>query len=62
MGEPVFETREATRCHAALNDGECFWEHCPQERDGEPLLTERTCPLAHDGCLRCGEGIEQCGC
>ena len=25
---------EHTNCHAA-KDGECFWEHCPQNRDNE---------------------------
>jgi hypothetical protein len=33
----------ADGCHAA-KDGECFWEHCPQLRDGEPSATGRHCP------------------
>lgn len=32
------------RCHGA-SDGECFWERCPQLRDGEPHATGRHCPL-----------------
>lgn len=31
-------------CHAA-QDGECSWQHCPQNRDGEPEATGRHCPL-----------------
>jgi hypothetical protein len=30
-------------CHAA-RDGECFWKHCPQIRDGEPRNSGRHCP------------------
>lgn len=30
-------------CHAA-RDGECMWEECPQEKDGEPSKTGRHCP------------------
>ncbi len=31
-------------CHAA-QDGECFWEGCPQIKDGEPKKSGRHCPL-----------------
>lgn len=33
------------RCHASRGDGECFWEKCPQIRDGEPEKSGRHCPL-----------------
>ena len=26
-------------------DGECDWELCPQQRDGEPAKSGRSCPL-----------------
>lgn len=26
-------------------DGDCIWQHCPQNRDGEPRKTGRHCPL-----------------
>lgn len=42
------------RCHAARSDGECFWQHCPQERDGEPEKSGRHCPYDH-WCYYCGE-------
>lgn len=32
------------QCHSA-SDGECYWEDCPQLRDGEPAKTGRSCPL-----------------
>lgn len=32
------------RCHAA-RDGDCDWTECPQNRDGEPQRSGRTCPL-----------------
>lgn len=35
---------EALRCHAQ-RDGGCVWPHCPQNRDGEPGATGRSCPL-----------------
>lgn len=31
-------------CHAA-RDGDCDWANCPQNRDGEPGKTGRSCPL-----------------
>ena len=34
-------------CHAH-KDGECYWEQCPQLRDGEPATTSRSCPLPLD--------------
>lgn len=30
-------------CHAD-RDGDCYWQQCPQIRDGEPKATGRTCP------------------
>lgn len=38
--------QEATmpECHANL-EGDCFWDACPQLRDGEPLATGRHCPI-----------------
>lgn len=38
-----YEDRE--RCHAAMSDGECYAETCPQLRDGEPAKTGRHCPI-----------------
>ena len=32
------------RCHAN-RDGECNWAGCPQNRDGEPAKSGRSCPL-----------------
>jgi hypothetical protein len=29
----------------SMRDGDCRWEHCPQERDGEPARSGRHCPL-----------------
>ena len=31
-------------CHAQ-RDGDCIWIECPQLRDGEPVETNRHCPL-----------------
>lgn len=31
-------------CHGC-SDGECFWEHCPQLKDGESTRSGRHCPL-----------------
>ena len=33
-----------TYCQSS-RDGDCTWQHCPQERDGEPRKTGRHCPL-----------------
>lgn len=33
------------KCHAGLQDGECNWVECPQNRDNEPCETGRHCPL-----------------
>jgi len=30
------------------SDGDCSWEHCPQNRDGEPDKTGRHCPFDWD--------------
>lgn len=35
--------KQACRCHAG-KDGECYWEQCPQIRDGEPMKSARYCP------------------
>jgi hypothetical protein len=35
---------KGTMCHAG-SDGECNWPECPQNRDGEPMLSGRHCPL-----------------
>lgn len=32
-------------CAAARSDGECIHKHCPQNRDGEPAASGRSCPL-----------------
>lgn len=31
-------------CHAT-RDGDCYWDRCPQNREGEPGKTGRHCPL-----------------
>lgn len=31
-------------CHSQ-RDGDCNWQHCPQNKDGEPMKTGRHCPL-----------------
>lgn len=31
-------------CHSG-QDGDCSWDGCPQERDGEPAASGRPCPL-----------------
>lgn len=33
-------------CQAG-RDGDCYWKHCPQTRDGEPGKSGRHCPLDH---------------
>lgn len=35
---------EHNYCHADT-DGDCAWEQCPQNRDGEPSKSGRHCPL-----------------
>ena len=32
------------RCHAG-QDGDCIWSECPQNRDGEPQKSGRSCPI-----------------
>ena len=44
---PLNLERGLHRCHSA-QDGDCFWQHCPQLRDGEPARTGRHCPLDDD--------------
>lgn len=35
-------------CHSQ-RDGDCIWDGCPQNRDGEPRKTGRHCPIdIHD--------------
>jgi hypothetical protein len=34
----------APDCHAD-RDGDCNWDGCPQNRDGEPVVSGRHCPL-----------------
>jgi hypothetical protein len=35
---------ELQRCQSG-KDGDCIWDKCPQNRDGEPAATGRSCPL-----------------
>lgn len=45
IGELLESAEQKTDdCHGA-RDGECSWELCPQNRDGEPAKTGRHCPL-----------------
>ncbi|HYE79249.1 MAG TPA: hypothetical protein VEI97_14795 [bacterium] len=39
---------KVSRCMSG-SDGECFWKHCPQLRDGEPERSHRHCPLDRNG-------------
>lgn len=39
--------RGAGTCQSG-QDGECYWEECPQIRDGEPRRSGRHCPLWKD--------------
>lgn len=39
------EAKQSETCHAGRQDGECWWEKCPQNRDGEPAKSGRGCPL-----------------
>lgn len=41
-------------CHGA-KDGECYWEGCPQDRDGEPTKSGRHCPLDLSSCPSCDD-------
>ena len=43
-GYAVVPDEFAAYCRAA-QDGDCIWDGCPQERDGEPRKTGRHCPL-----------------
>lgn len=43
MGEP--KEPKVPHCRSG-RDGDCFWDQCPQERDGEPEKTGRYCPYA----------------
>lgn len=36
--------RNGSACQAD-RDGDCVWDRCPQERDGEPRASGRHCPL-----------------
>ncbi len=42
--EAMAKAAEVPNCHAG-QDGECNWQHCPQNRDGEPATSGRSCPL-----------------
>jgi hypothetical protein len=42
--KPVAASSTERYCQSA-QDGECIWERCPQNRDGEPEKTGRSCPL-----------------
>ena len=35
---------DSKRCQSG-KDGDCIWDKCPQNRDGEPAATGRSCPL-----------------
>jgi hypothetical protein len=37
-------SRCINQCQAD-DDGDCVWKGCPQNRDGEPHLSGRHCPL-----------------
>lgn len=37
MDEPVVLPKEEQYCHAG-SDGDCYWEHCPQDIEMCPLL------------------------
>lgn len=51
---------EEVMCHSA-RDGDCDWEHCPQNRDGEPERSGRHCRLDR-WCDDCGEAPFNCRC
>ena len=51
---------EEVMCHSA-RDGDCDWEHCPQNRDGEPERSGRHCRLDR-WCDDCGETPLNCRC
>jgi hypothetical protein len=48
--------RNSSACHSE-EDGDCFWERCPQLRDGEPQKSGRHCPL--DKIRPCTHGPEE---
>ena len=48
LARSLSEVEQPLVCHAARSDGECIWPLCPQEADGEPGKTGRSCPLARD--------------
>lgn len=43
-GQCATESIKEDHCHAH-NDGDCFWDKCPQLENNEPSLTGRSCPL-----------------
>jgi len=45
---PVEEKKEHCRAAGRNSDGDCYWENCPQLRDGEPEKSGRHCPLDDD--------------
>ena len=51
----------------ADQDGDCYWDECPQLRDGEPEASGRHCPLDHgpyegEDDNRCTNGERRQGC
>ena len=51
------ELPKLPRCQSG-SDGECWFDGCPQIRDGEPAATGRHCPLDFP---RVGDFVEGCG-
>jgi hypothetical protein len=45
-GKPM-PANENERCHSQ-KDGDCDWQFCPQNKEGEPQKTGRHCPLDWD--------------
>jgi hypothetical protein len=43
-GNPMLKPDAQDGCHAG-KDGDCNWQFCPQEKDGEPAKSGRHCPL-----------------
>jgi len=41
---PWYKDPNRKGCQAGT-DGDCFWDYCPQLRDGEPEKSGRHCPL-----------------
>jgi hypothetical protein len=43
----ILDATTPQRCHSG-SDGDCSWQLCPQNRDGEPMKSGRHCPLDLD--------------